>query len=114
MPTSLELTLLRLAASVVAGALVRVLTLPAVVGYRVVGIAVGRQGLGLARDSGNTYQLAEFGVVFLMFSVGIEFSLPRLRSMRAVVFGIGLPQVLITLALPVALGLLVGHRIGVG
>jgi len=114
MPTSLELTLLLLAASVLAVAGLRLLNLPPVLGYLVVGIAVGPHGLGLAPDSSNTYELAEFGVVFLMFSVGIEFSLPRLRSMRAVVFGVGLPQVLITLAVPFSLGLLLGRSIGVG
>jgi CPA2 family monovalent cation:H+ antiporter-2 len=114
MPTPLELTLLLLAASVLAVAALRLLNLPPALGYLVVGIAVGPHGLGLAPDSSATYELAEFGVVFLMFSVGIEFSLPRLRSMRAVVFGIGLPQVLITLAAPFSLGLLFGHSIGVG
>ena len=114
MPTSLELTLLLLAASVLAVAGLRLLNLPPVLGYLVVGIAVGPHGLGLAPDSSNTYELAEFGVVFLMFSVGIEFSLPRLRSMRAVVFGVGLLQVLITLAVPFSLGLLLGRSIGVG
>src|SRR6267154_44613 len=114
MPTPLELTLLLLAASVLAVAALRLLNLPPALGYLVVGIAVGPHGLGLAPDSSNTYELAEFGVVFLMFSVGIEFSLPRLRSMRAVVFGVGLPQVLITLAAPVSAALLLGRSIGVG
>lgn len=114
MPSVLELTLLLLAASVLAVTALRILNLPPVLGYLLVGIAVGPHALALAPDSSNTYELAEFGVVFLMFSIGIEFSLPRLRSMRAVVFGVGLPQVLITLAVPLALGALVGNRIGVG
>jgi CPA2 family monovalent cation:H+ antiporter-2 len=115
MPSSaLELTLLLLAASVLAVTALRVLNLPPVLGYLLVGIAVGPHALALAPDSGDTYELAAFGVVFLMFSIGIEFSLPRVRSLRAVVFGVGLPQVLITLTAPLALGLLVGQRIGVG
>ena len=114
MPSALELTLVLLASSVLAVTALRVLNLPPVLGYLLVGIAVGPHALALAPDSANTYELAEFGVVFLMFSIGIEFSLPRLRSMRAVVFGVGLPQVLITLATPLALAALLRDRIGVG
>jgi CPA2 family monovalent cation:H+ antiporter-2 len=112
--SALELTLLLLAASVLAVTALRVLDLPPVLGYLLVGIAVGPHALALAPDSSGTYQLAQFGVVFLMFSIGIEFSLPRLRSMRAVVFGIGLPQVLITLSAPIVAALVVGERVGVG
>src|ERR1700757_2474097 len=83
MPSALELTLLLLAASVLAVTALRVLTLPPVLAYLLVGIVVGPHALALAPDSRATYELAEFGVVFLMFSIGIEFSLPRLRSMRA-------------------------------
>jgi CPA2 family monovalent cation:H+ antiporter-2 len=48
--------------------------------------------------------LAEFGVVFLMFVIGLEFNLPKLRSMRTLVFGLGLSQVVLTMA-----GTLIGH-----
>jgi len=114
MPSALELTLLLLAASVLAVTALRVANLPPVFGYLLVGVVVGPHGLGLVPDSADTYELAEFGVVFLMFSIGIEFSLPRLRSLRAIVFGVGLPQVLITLAAPLAVGLMVGERVGIG
>jgi CPA2 family monovalent cation:H+ antiporter-2 len=114
MPSALQVTLVLLAASVLAVAALRALNLPPVFGYLLVGIAVGPHALALTPDSSNTYELAEFGIVFLMFSIGIEFSLPRLRSMRSVVFGIGLPQVLITLAGPLALAALAGERIGIG
>ena len=110
MPSALELTLLLLAASVLAVTALRVLNLPPVLGYLLVGIVVGPHALALAPDSSSTYELAEFGVVFLMFSIGIEFSLPRLRSMRSIVVGIGLPQVLITLSVPLGLGLLLNHE----
>ena len=113
MPSALELTLLLLASSVVAVGLLRALNLPAVPGYLLVGIAIGPHALALAPDSADTYELAEFGVVFLMFSIGLEFSLPRLRSLRAIVLRVGLPQVLVTLAAVVALGVVVGARIGV-
>jgi monovalent cation:H+ antiporter-2, CPA2 family len=110
----LELTLLLLGASVLAVAALRALNLPPVFGYLLVGIAVGPHAMALTPSGSATYQLAEFGIVFLMFSIGIEFSLPRLRSMRAVVFGVGLPQVLITLAAPLLLAALFGERIGIG
>jgi CPA2 family monovalent cation:H+ antiporter-2 len=44
--------------------------------------------------------LAEFGVVFLMFVIGLEFNLPKLRSMRTLVFGLGLSQVVLTMPAP--------------
>ena len=49
-------------------------------------------------DDTDTRELAEFGIVFLMFSIGLEFSLPQLRAMRRAVFGLGLAQVAITTA----------------
>jgi len=110
----LELTLLLLGASVFAVAVLRALNLPPVFGYLLVGIAVGPHAMALTPSGSGTFQLAEFGIVFLMFSIGIEFSLPRLRSMRAVVFGVGLPQVLITLAAPLLVAVLLGDRIGIG
>ncbi len=114
MLSSLELTLLLLAASVLAVAALRLANLPAVLGYLLVGLAVGPHAMALAPEDSNAYELAEFGVVFLMFSIGLEFSLPRLRSMRAVVFGVGLPQVVVTLAGPLALGMALGRGFGVG
>jgi CPA2 family monovalent cation:H+ antiporter-2 len=50
--------------------------------------------------------LAEFGVVFLMFSIGLEFSLAQLRAMRRIVFGLGLAQVTLTILITVAAALL--------
>src|SRR5678816_2080800 len=70
---------------------------------------------GLASSEQETQHLAEFGVVFLMFSIGLEFSLSKLRAMRRIVFGLGLAQVAATLAVAViatvALGL--GWQAGV-
>ncbi|MCV5918310.1 cation:proton antiporter, partial [Escherichia coli] len=57
-----------------------------------------------AGESANVHYLAEFGVVFLMFVIGLEFNLPKLKSMRKLVFGLGLSQVVITMA-----GAVVGH-----
>ena len=49
-------------------------------------------------DRADTHYLGEFGIVFLMFSIGLEFSLPQLRAMRRAVFGLGMLQVTLTTA----------------
>src|SRR5271154_620869 len=94
----LELTLMLLAAAVLGVVAFRMLHLPPMLGYLVVGILIGPYGLGLAQDNEATHTFAEFGVVFLMFSIGLEFSLPKLSSMRRIVFGLGMAQVLLTMA----------------
>jgi monovalent cation:H+ antiporter-2, CPA2 family len=99
---SLQSVLVLLASSVVAVALCRKLRLPALIGYLVTGLALGPHALGLASSEQETQHLAEFGVVFLMFSIGLEFSLSKLRAMRRLVFGLGLAQVAGTLAVAVA------------
>jgi len=112
MPTALELTLLLLTASVAGVVAFRLLDLPPMLGYLVVGILIGPHALGLVPASGNTSHLAEFGVVFLMFSIGLEFSLPKLKSMRRVVLGLGFAQVLLTILSVVAFGAIIGSYLG--
>jgi hypothetical protein len=94
MHSALELTLILLIAAVLGVVAFRMLHLPPMLGYLTVGVLIGPHALGLASQSPTTHTLAEFGVVFLMFSIGLEFSLPRLRSMRRIVFGLGGAQVL--------------------
>ncbi len=108
MLNTLELVLLLLAASVVVVAFFRSLNLPPVLGYLLVGAAVGPHALNLMHETKGASHLAEFGVVFLMFSIGLEFSLSRLFAMRRIVFGFGSVQVLGTIAVVVALGKLAG------
>ncbi|HEY7788061.1 MAG TPA: cation:proton antiporter, partial [Casimicrobiaceae bacterium] len=96
MPNTLLLILLLLAASVVVVAFCRSLRLPPILGYLIVGIVLGPHALGVVPNDESTRQLAEFGIVFLMFSIGLEFSLPQLRAMRRAVFGLGAAQVAIT------------------
>jgi CPA2 family monovalent cation:H+ antiporter-2 len=67
----------------------RSLKLPPMLGYLVVGVLIGPNALALAKDTPACKYLAEFGVVFLMFVIGLEFNLPKLRSMRTLVFGLG-------------------------
>jgi CPA2 family monovalent cation:H+ antiporter-2 len=97
MHSSLELTLLLLGAAVLGVVAFRMMHLPPMLGYLAVGIAIGPHGLGWAEDTATTHTLAEFGVVFLMFSIGLEFSLPKLFAMRRTVFGLGMAQVLLTI-----------------
>ncbi|TKC89827.1 potassium transporter [Trinickia terrae] len=106
MISPLEMTLFLLLASVAGVVLFRFLNLPPMLGYLTVGILVGPHALGIAPDSDRAQHLAEFGVVFLMFSIGLEFSLSKLRSMRRLVFGLGLLQVIATVAIAVMLGLI--------
>ncbi len=98
MATNLEVALLYLIAAVLGVVGCRLLKLPAMLGYLLVGVVIGPNALALARDSAGVRYLAEFGVVFLMFVIGLEFNLPKLRSMRRLVFGLGLGQVALTMA----------------
>ena len=104
MASTFELTLLYLVAAVAGVVLCRLAKLPPVLGYLAVGVIIGPNATALAKDSAGLRYLAEFGVVFLMFVIGLEFNLPKLRSMRKLVFGLGLAQVLLTIA-----GTLGGH-----
>ncbi len=97
MTDTLPFILLLLAAAVVVVVIFRMLGLPPIMGYLLVGAVVGPFATGWVPDTEETRHLAEFGVVFLMFSIGLEFSLARLYSMKRIVFGLGLAQVLVTI-----------------
>ena len=97
-----------LAATVVAIPLFRKLGLSSVLGYLAAGIVIGPYGLRFVQDSEGTMHIAEFGVVLLLFVIGLELQLSRLRSMRKAVFGFGSLQVGITCAVFTALGMLFG------
>jgi len=118
MHTTLALVLILLAAAVFATTLLRALRLPALLGYVLVGIVLGPSGIDIAGEAGASRHLAEFGIVFLMFSIGLEFSLAKLRLMHNLVFGLGGLQVLTTTLLvlvgawasgmPLATGIAIG------
>jgi CPA2 family monovalent cation:H+ antiporter-2 len=112
---SLASVLVLLASAVVAVALCRRLRLPPVIGYLATGLALGPHALAIAANPEETRHLAEFGIVFLMFSIGLEFSLGKLSTMRRLVFGLGGAQVLATAAIAVcaALAFDVGWQAGV-
>src|SRR5271169_5220104 len=108
MTNPLQLLLILLAAAVGVVVLCRILRLPAMLGYLIVGILIGPHALGWIHDAPETRHLAEFGVVFLMFSIGLEFSLTRLRSMQRLVFGLGTAQVAATILLVMLASLFFG------
>ena len=98
MASTLDIALLYLLAAVAGVVGCRLLKLPSMLGYLLVGVLIGPNALALAKDSAGIRYLAEFGIVFLMFVIGLEFNLPKLRSMQRLVFGLGAGQVLLTLA----------------
>ena len=114
MSHTLQLILLLLAATVAVVIVCRLLRLPPILGYVVVGIAVGPHAMGWVPNNADVRFLAEFGIVFLMFSIGLEFSLPQLDTMRRAVFGLGLAQVAITTAAAVVGLHLLGYRLLTG
>ncbi len=96
---SVELTIiLLLVCSVLFLTVFKYFKLSATIAYFAVGILLGPSGVGILYDSDSIRHFVEFGIVFLMFSIGLEFSLPKLNSMRGILFGLGGAQVFITLA----------------
>ena len=94
--------MLVMTAAVLTVALARALGLPSLLAYLAVGVALGPHGLRLVEESEQAAHLAEFGVVFLMFSIGLEFSMARLKSMRFLVFGMGGAQMVLTMLATIA------------
>jgi monovalent cation:H+ antiporter-2, CPA2 family len=97
-----------LLASVLVVALARRVGMPPVLGYLAVGVLVGPFSFDLVPESTQTHLLAEIGVVFLLFTLGLEFSWPRMVAMRREVFGLGLLQVVGTTVLFLVLGRMLG------
>jgi CPA2 family monovalent cation:H+ antiporter-2 len=108
--SGLEITLIYLIAAVLGVALFRYFQLPAMLGYLAVGILIGPNALalGAADEQAAARHFAEFGVVFLMFSIGLEFSLAKIRAMRSLVFGLGAAQVGATILAVLGVSLLLG------
>lgn len=94
-----------LAGAVVTVAVFQRLGLGAVLGYLCAGAIVGPFGLGLVTNTEAITLLGEFGVVFLLFIIGLELPLDRIRVMRGPVFGFGLTQIILTTAVMIAVAL---------
>jgi len=94
----LPVILVLLAASVFVVTVARRMGLPAILGYVCVGLILGPHSIGAFPESDTTHLLAELGVVFLLFTLGLEFSWPRMVALRREVFGLGSLQVVGTAA----------------
>ena len=108
MDSPLEIVLVLLASGVAVVVLARALSLPPLLGYLAAGLAIGPHALGWVPDTHDARELAEFGVVFLMFSIGLEFSLSKLRQMRRIVVGLGGFQVTASVLLALGSGVAFG------
>jgi glutathione-regulated potassium-efflux system protein KefB len=85
-----------LAAAVVAAPLAKLLRIGTVLGYLLVGVLIGPSVLGLVPDVGSVLHFAEFGVIMLLFVIGLELRPRRLWAMRSAIFGLGSVQVAVT------------------
>ena len=110
-PHFLEDLLLLLLASVPIAFLFNRLRLPTIVGFMITGVVIGPYGLGLIRDAEAIEALAEIGVVLLLFTIGLEFSLRRIVEMKRLVLAGGGLQVLFTILLVAVTAYLLGRPI---
>jgi CPA2 family monovalent cation:H+ antiporter-2 len=108
MHDTLPVILLLLTSAVLVVALFRALRLPPMLAYFLIGVALGPKTFGILPDTEANRELAEFGIVFLMFSIGLEFSLTQLYAMRRIVLGLGGAQVGITLLAVMGVAMLAG------
>ena len=99
-----------LTAAFVGGLIARRLRLPAIVGYLLAGVAVGPFTPGLIADTAVATELAEIGIILLMFGVGIHFSIRDLLAVKS----IAIPGAFGQIAVATALGVGVGHALGFG
>ena len=97
MHSALSDTIVLLAISVIAVVIFRRLKLPAILAYLAAGIFLGPHAANIVQDSDAIHFLAEVGIAFLLFSLGLEFSLNKLISHRRAVLGLGSAQVTVTL-----------------
>jgi len=97
-----------LSSAVIVVWLFRRLKLPAILAYLVAGVLVGEHGLNIAQDQIDYDHFAELGIVFLLFTLGLEFSLPRLMAMRHLVLAVGSLQVGISLLIFIVASMLFG------
>jgi len=103
--------LIVLVAAIAGGMLARRLRLPLILGYLVGGIVIGPFGLGLVGDLENIHALATIGVILLLFTLGLDFSLVELRRMGRVALLGGTIQILLTAIAGFALGILLGWAV---
>jgi len=110
----LQQSLVYLAAGVIAVPLCRRLGLGSVLGYLIAGMVIGPWGLALIADPQTVLQFSEFGVVLLLFLIGLELNAQRVWSLRRAIFGLGGVQVAATIAAVAAIALALGQPLAVG
>ncbi|MGH8237548.1 MAG: monovalent cation:proton antiporter-2 (CPA2) family protein, partial [Steroidobacteraceae bacterium] len=97
-----------LGATVLVIPLFRRLRLSSILGYLAAGVVIGPWGLRIVQDTEGVMHIAEFGVVLLLFVIGLELQPSRLRAMRKAIFGVGLAQVLVTTGVLTVIALALG------
>src|SRR5215510_14714387 len=100
--------LILLVASIPIALICHRLRLPVIVGFRITGVVIGPYGPGLIKDAHAVEALAEIGVVLLLFTIGLEFSLRRMMEMKRLVLCGGGLQVMLTIMGVAGLGALLG------
>ncbi|MEA3274081.1 MAG: monovalent cation:proton antiporter-2 (CPA2) family protein [Pseudomonadota bacterium] len=108
--SALDAIIILLVGSVIAVAVFRRLRFPSILAYLLVGLITGPHGLAWIPHTDDTHFLAEFGIVFLLFSIGLEFSMARIASMKKEVLGLGGAQVVVTTILAGTIAWLLGLR----
>ena len=108
MPSYIVYALILLAAAVIVVTVFRRLRLSPVLGYLGAGMVIGPYGLGLITDAEQLNHFAEIGIVFLMFTIGLELSLERLKALRRYMLGLGSIQVVVTTGALTGIALLFG------
>ncbi len=86
----------------------RELKLSVILGYLLVGAFVGPHALGIVQDTSSIKELSEFGIVFLMFTIGLEFSLPKLLALKSSVYITGSSQILLCVLITTLIGKFIG------
>ena len=104
----LQAALVYLGAAVIAVPLAKRFGLGSIIGYLAAGIAIGPFGLGLVSDTQAILHIAEFGVVLMLFLIGLELEPPRLWALRRPIFGWGTAQLLGCAAALAGVGALLG------
>lgn len=107
-PPLLLQSIIYLGAAVIAVPLSKRIGLGSVLGYLIAGILIGPWGLGLIGEVETVLHFAEFGVVMMLFLIGLELNLDKLWALRLPIFGLGGAQVLLTMAIAALCGILFG------
>jgi monovalent cation:proton antiporter-2 (CPA2) family protein len=110
----LQQALVYLAAGVIAVPLCKRLGLGSVLGYLIAGVVIGPWGLRLIADPQTVLQFSEFGVVLLLFLIGLELNPQRVWALRRAIFGLGGVQVVVTIAAVAAIAVALGQPLAVG